>query len=86
MKNTPIPKNTEYMKKLIGQMEKIVKTMRWKALFFLKEKNEKYKTQFRWMLVLFFHFLDDRVKYGTSLQFHDQAISVIPIIDGFTKT
>ena len=44
MKNTPIPKNTEYMKKLIGQMEKIVKTMRWKALFFLKEKNEKYKT------------------------------------------
>ena len=31
------------MKKLIGQMEKIIKNMRWKALFFLKEDNEKYK-------------------------------------------
>ena len=43
MKNIPIPKKSEYMKKLIGQMEKIVKNMRWKALFFLKEDNEKYK-------------------------------------------
>lgn len=43
MKNIPIPKNSEYMKKLVGQMEKIVKRMRWRALFFLKEE-EKYKT------------------------------------------
>ena len=44
MKNIPIPKNSEYMKKLVGQMEKIVKRMRWRALFFLKEEEEKYKT------------------------------------------
>ena len=43
MKNIPIPKKNEYMKKLIGQMEKIVKHMRWKALFFLKEED-KYKS------------------------------------------
>ena len=43
MKNIPVPtNNSEYMKKLIAQMEKIVKRMRWKALFFLQEE-EKYK-------------------------------------------
>ena len=41
MKNIPIPKNNEYMKKLIGQMEKIIKRMRWKALFFLKEEDKQ---------------------------------------------
>ena len=41
MKNIPIPSNSEYMKKLIAQMEKIIRRMRWKALFFLKEKDEK---------------------------------------------
>ena len=43
MKNIPIPKNSEYMKKLIAQTEKIVRRMRWRALFFLKEED-KYKT------------------------------------------
>ena len=43
MKNIPIPKKSEYMKKLIAQMEKIDKNMRWKAIFFLKDDNEKYK-------------------------------------------
>ena len=43
MKNIPIPKKSEYMKKLIGQLEKINKNMRWKAIFFLKDDNEKYK-------------------------------------------
>jgi tRNA uridine 5-carbamoylmethylation protein Kti12 len=43
MKNIPIPTRSEYMKKLIIQMEKIMKNMRWKALFFLKDENEKYK-------------------------------------------
>ena len=42
MKNIPIPSKTEYMKKLIAQMEKVVKNMRWKALFYLKE-DENYK-------------------------------------------
>jgi hypothetical protein len=42
MKNIPIPKSSEYMKKLIGQMEKVVRNMRWKALFFLKD-DDKYK-------------------------------------------
>ena len=42
MKNIPIPRSSEYMKKLIGQMEKVVRNMRWKALFFLKD-DEKYK-------------------------------------------
>ena len=28
MKNIPIPKDSEYMKKLIAQMEKIIKRMR----------------------------------------------------------
>ena len=42
MKNIPIPSKSEYMKKLIAQMEKVVKNMRWKALFFLKE-DENYK-------------------------------------------
>ena len=44
MKNIPIPKENEYMKKLIAQMKRIVKRMRWKALFFLKEEEEKYKS------------------------------------------
>ena len=42
MKNIPIPKENEYRKKLIAQMEKIIKRMRWKALFFLKGED-KYK-------------------------------------------
>ena len=42
MKNIPIPNENEYMKKLIAQMEKIVKRMRWTALFFMREE-EKYK-------------------------------------------
>ena len=42
MKNIPIPTKSQYMKKLITQMEKVVKNMRWKALFFLKE-DENYK-------------------------------------------
>ena len=42
MKNIPIPRSSEYMKKLIGQMEKVVRNMRWKALFFLKD-DDKYK-------------------------------------------
>ena len=41
MKNIPVPtNNSEYMKKLIAQMEKIVKRMRWKALFSLKEEEQ----------------------------------------------
>ena len=43
MKNIPIPTQSEYMKKLIGQMEKIDKNMRWKAIIFLKDDNDKYK-------------------------------------------
>ena len=43
MKNIPIPGKTEYMEKLIAQTEKIVKRMRWKAQFFLKE-DDKYKS------------------------------------------
>ena len=43
MKNIPIPKNTEYLKKLIAQMEKVVKNMRWRAIFYLKDENENYK-------------------------------------------
>ena len=43
MKNIPIPSETEYKKKLILQMEKIVKNMCWKALFFLKD-DKKYKS------------------------------------------
>merc|ERR1711884_994404 len=42
MKNIPIPNDTEYKKKLISQIEKIVRRMRWRALFFLKE-DDKYK-------------------------------------------
>ena len=42
MKNIPIPSKSEYKKKLIAQMEKVVKNMRWKALYFLKE-DENYK-------------------------------------------
>ena len=42
MKNIPIPTESQYMKKLIAQMEKVVKNMRWKALFYLKE-DENYK-------------------------------------------
>ena len=45
MKNIPIPtNNNEYLKKLITQLEKIIKRMRWKAVFFLKEQDEKYKS------------------------------------------
>ena len=43
MKNIPIPTQSEYMKKLIGQLEKIDKNMRWKAIIFLKDDNVKYK-------------------------------------------
>ena len=44
MKNIPIPNRNEYMKKLIAQMEKIIKNMRWKALFYLKENDQKYNS------------------------------------------
>ena len=44
MKNIPIPGRMEYMKKLIAQTEKIVKPMRWKALFFLKEEDRYRST------------------------------------------
>ena len=30
------------MKRLFAKLEKIIKRMRWKALFFLKDDNEKY--------------------------------------------
>ena len=36
LKCIPIPTNKEYTKKLISQIEKILKRMRWKALFFSK--------------------------------------------------
>ena len=39
IKNISIPKRNDYMKKLIAQMEKIVKRMRWTALFFWKKQN-----------------------------------------------
>ena len=42
MKNIPISKSSEYMKKMMGQMEKFVKRIRWKAQFFLKD-DKKYK-------------------------------------------
>ena len=40
MKNIPIPTKSQYMKKLIAQMEKVVKNMRWEALFFFKEDEK----------------------------------------------
>ena len=43
MKNIPIPKENEYMKKLISQMEKLVKNMRWRALYILKD-DKRYKS------------------------------------------
>ena len=43
MKNIPIPKISEYMKKLVGQMEKVAKNMRYRAIFYLKDENEEYK-------------------------------------------
>ena len=58
MKNIPIPKDSEYMKKLIAQMEKIIKRMRWKALFFLKDQD-KYKN-----LVEEIEFYGKEEKYG----------------------
>ena len=58
MKNIPIPKNSEYMKKLVAQMEKIVKRMRWKALFFLKDHDD-YNT-----LVDEIEFYGKEEKYG----------------------
>ena len=42
MKNIPISKSSEYMKKMMGQMEKFGKRIRWKVLFFLKD-DKKYK-------------------------------------------
>ena len=42
MKNIPISKSSIYMKKMMGQMEKFVKRIRWKVLFFLKD-DKKYK-------------------------------------------
>ena len=62
MKNIPIPKENEYMKKLIAQMEKIVKRMHWKALFSLKEE-EKYKP-----LVEEIEFYEKQDTYNTVLK------------------
>ena len=59
MKNIPVPSNNkEYMKKLIAQMEKIIKRMRWKALFFLKDE-EKYKS-----LIDSIEFFERKETYG----------------------
>ena len=40
MKNIPIPTKYQYMKKITAQMEKVVKNMRWEALFFFKEDEK----------------------------------------------
>ena len=58
MKNIPIPKKNEYMKKLISQMEKIIRNMRWKALHFLKEDGN-YKP-----LIDSIEFFDREETYG----------------------
>ena len=58
MKNIPIPSEIEYRKKLIAQIEKIVKRMRWRALFFLKEED-KYKS-----LLDDIEFFEKEEKYG----------------------
>ena len=39
MKNIPIPTRNAYTKRLIEKVESVVKRMRWKALFFLKEHD-----------------------------------------------
>ena len=54
LKNIPIPSTTSYKLKLIEEIESVIKRMRWKANFFLREnltqteQKEKYgfKTRF----------------------------------------
>ncbi len=41
LKNIPIPSINSYKKKLIGKVEDVIKRMRWKAFFFLKEKSNE---------------------------------------------
>ena len=44
MKNIPIPPQSSYMKNLIGNVEKFVKRIRWKAYFF-EHPSEKTATE-----------------------------------------
>ena len=39
-KNIPLPSANDYRKRLIEATEKVIKTMRWKAFFYLKNEND----------------------------------------------
>ena len=39
-KNIPIPSTREYIKRLLEKTEQLIKRMRWKAFYFLKDSDE----------------------------------------------
>ena len=39
LKNIPTPSRSSYQLKLIDKIESVIKRMRWKAFFFLKDNN-----------------------------------------------
>ena len=42
-KNTPIPTNKEYVKRLIEMTEKLINRMRWRAYHFLKVAEHSFQ-------------------------------------------
>ena len=49
MKNIPIPPQSSYMKNLIGNVEKFVKRIRWKAYFFEHPSEKNANENFGFM-------------------------------------
>ena len=45
VKNIPIPKNKEYLKRLIDMTEKLIKRMRWRAHYFLHPSSSSEENQ-----------------------------------------
>ena len=44
LKNIPIPTKSSYQLKLIEKIESVIKRMRWKTFFFLRDNNDINKT------------------------------------------
>lgn len=40
MKNIPVPSNSEYIKRLIEEVETFTKRLRWRAFFFLNPESK----------------------------------------------
>ncbi len=76
-KNIPLPKNKDYQQKLIESMEKLVRSIRWRAFFYLnpttkKNRKETYgfnSTKSRPSIPELKEFEEGMIKLAQSIQF-----------------